>query len=758
MISRISFRTVLLLGAAVLAGCGTGEAIAPSNNPPASIVAVSDLSRSAVVGAPVAGGLTVQVADASGRPVQGASVAFAVTLGNGTTNPRIAITDARGQATTAWTLGTIVGGNEVTASVSGVTTVVKFEATGAAGAVASVALSSRNTRLLVGVDTARITASAVDAFGNPASPAPVFVSRDPSLVSVDNTGLIRALRRGSATYVVATAGGQADSALVTVLDVGQSICTNAATPVSLSVGQVVTGVAGTGFCVHATSAGAEYAIVPFFNANVPSATTRVEVLGQGVSPLSLADIAPAYDRAAPWPAGPVPDEAAESRRRTQERLESASRLAGARSWMSARRDVIGARASQLAVPALGDLMTLNANAFDFCDNADYRTGRVVAITDKAIVVADTANPAGGFTSDEYRSIGVTFDTLVDPVDRKAFGDPSDIDGNGRVIMFFTRAVNELTAANASSVYLGFYYQRDLFPKTGATGCAGSNAAEMFYLLVPDTAGVVNGNKRSKESVTSFTLGTVSHEYQHLINASRRMYVNKYGSVFEEKWLDEGLAHLAEDLNFWASSGRSPRNNIDVSLFADLRVTAAYNTFAKFNVTRYAQYLGRTEIQGPVGFDATDDDLYTRGAIWSFLRYAADRLGPGPDNAFIYKLVNDNATGLTNLQMALGADPAPWLRDWAISVFTDDNAAGVASQYTQPSYNLRSIITNGGTGLSYPLSTRTLTNNVSNGLTLAAYGVSFLRFSVASGQDALLSATSSGQPLPPTVQLAIVRVR
>jgi hypothetical protein len=42
--------------------------------------------------------------------------------------------------------------------------------------------------------------------------------------------------------------------------------------------------------------------------------------------------------------------------------------------------------------------------------------------------------------------------------------------------------------------------------------------------------------------------------------------------------------------------------------------------------------------------------------------------------------------------------------------------------------------------------------------LTGGGVSFLRFSVASGQDALLTVTSSGQLLPSTVQLAVVRVR
>jgi len=464
----------------------------------------------------------------------------------------------------------------------------------------------------------------------------------------------------------------------------------------------------------------------------------------------------------------------EARMRAQERREATLRVPALRlenrpargggllsaSSIVPRRDVVGAgAATTTTTPAVGDIVKLNANATDFCDNPDIRTGRVVAITDKAIVIADTANPTGGFTSDEYRSIGVTFDTLVDPTDRRMFGDPSDIDNNGRVIMFFTRAVNELTAANSSSLYLGFYYQRDLFPKTSAAGtCAGSNVGEMFYLLVPDPTGVVNGNVRDKADVISYTLGTVAHEYQHLINASRRMYVNKYGAVFEEKWLDEGLAHAAEDLNFWAASGLSPRSNVDNSLFANPRAASAYKTFMLFNQNRYKQYLGATETQAPIGVNDIDDDLFTRGAIWSFLRYSADRIGANAEPAFWFNLVNNNATGLANLTSALGTPAASWLRDWAISNYVDDNTTGSDARFVQPSFNFRSIMTNGGTAGSFPLATRALSTTGVSNVTLAAYGVAFLRFSVPSGQDALLSVTSLGQSLPSSVQLAIVRVR
>lgn len=767
MTFRVFKRCILGLAAtAVLAsiGCGGSEAVSPSTNPPAAIAALSDLNRTATVGTVVPSGLTVKVTDASGRPVAGVNVAFAVTGGNGSTNPRLAVTDANGQATTAWTLGTIAGPNQVTATVNGVSTQVTFQATGNAGAVTTISLSTASTRLLVGTDTSRLTAKALDSFGNSTDASLTFTVRDPSLVTIDNNGLIRALRRGSSTYIVASASGKTDSALVTVLATGQSICTGAATPVTLTVGQVVTDVSGNGFCVHGSADSAEYAIIPFFNAAVSSATIPVEVRPNGISPILFRTTA--FDRKpalTSFTTLPMPNDAAEMARREQERTESVARFAKASNWLSARRDLVRSNAAAAAVPtvpAIGDLLKFNTDANYFCDSLAYRYGRVVAVTDRAIVVADTSNPAGGFTGDEYKSLGVSFDTLVDPLDRKMFGDPSDIDNNGHVIMFFTSAVNKLTTQGApNGVYLGFFYARDLFPKEGPLGtCPGTNFGEMFYLLVPDPTGSVNGNIQRKPDVVSYTLGTVAHEYQHLINASRRLYVNKFGPVFEEHWLDEGLAHIAEDVNFWNSSKMTTRSNIAITKFKTANDTAAYNTFANFNIRRYTQYLGRTETQGPVGFDENDSDLYTRGAIWSFLRYAADRLFPTNEQPFWYGLVNNNSTGLTNLTTALGTAPGPLLRDWAISVFMDDNAPGVDPRFTQPSYNFRDILTAGGTGVPFPLVTRLLTDGRTSSVTLSAYSASYMRFSVLNGQEALLTATSGGQTLPSSVQLAVVRVR
>src|SRR5262249_59509401 len=139
-----------------------------------------------------------------------------------------------------------------------------------------------------------------------------------------------------------------------------------------------------------------------------------------------------------------------------------------------------------------------------------------------------------------------------------------------------------------------------------------------------------------------------------------------------------------------------------------------------NHSRYKTYLAKTELQGPIGFDAFDDDLQTRGAIWSFLRFAADHLPAGTENSFWYKLVNSTTSGVANLTNALGVAPYSLMRDWAISLYVDDNAAGVDPRFQQPSWNMRSVLTNGGVSLTYPLTTRTLhTNSSHSSVVLAA---------------------------------------
>jgi hypothetical protein len=274
---------------------------------------------------------------------------------------------------------------------------------------------------------------------------------------------------------------------------------------------------------------------------------------------------------------------------------------------------------------VGDLVRLNVNGEENCTNGIYHIARVVAIGEKSMIFADTLNPAGGFTSADYQRYAAKFDTLVYPLDEGAFGAPTDIDGNGRVGIIFTRAVNELTPAGSNAYVGGFTYSRDLFPKIGngrADACETSNQGEYFYALAPDPQGTINGNRRTTGFVDSATISVLAHELQHLINASRRLYINTLAEEFEDKWLDEGLAHIAEELLFYRESGTAPRTNLDVPKIQQRNaIVNAFNDDMIGNAGRYKSYLVATQSSSPY---ADDDELETRGAAWNWLRYLADQ--------------------------------------------------------------------------------------------------------------------------------------
>ena len=175
---------------------------------------------------------------------------------------------------------------------------------------------------------------------------------------------------------------------------------------------------------------------------------------------------------------------------------------------------------------------------------------------------------------------------------------------------------------------------------------------------------------------------------------------------------------------------------------------AFNEDAISNFSRLESYLGAPSSNSPF---ADNDDLATRGATWSFLRYAADHTG-SDDGTTWYQLVNSTTTGVANLQRVFGTDLTALARDWATSVFADD-VASTDARYQQPSWNLRSIFAALESTGAYPLSTVALG---ASPMTMSVDGGSaaYLRFAVSAGQ----TATVQFSTLPSNVQLTLVRTR
>jgi hypothetical protein len=751
-----------ILAAGVLLAAVACSEPDPAPTPPKALRPVTSTSLTGTVGQPVDGGITVHVVDYSERSVEGAKVGFSIINGDGSVSSRLVVTDGDGNAHTEWTLGQTAGSNEVVASIFGVDSTPHFLATGTPAAATGISITPRVVRIPTTAGGGSLAGRLADQYGNLLATNPTYTSRNPAIVTVNNSGSITATQtnpanRSGSTYIVVTAGRFTDSAKVYTLSTTDPPCTGITATAPLNVGDVqITGFSDNGICIPASAGEREYALVPFFDSPVPSAQTVLTVNADNVKATqfaSLGSVRPVDILSLSSQEAKASANRAEFDRRLRlaERREIPSRAAGARQWFSARSVPTGRRATlAAAVPTVGDQLQFNVNDKDFCSNPAMRTGHVVAVTNKAIVVADNANPAG-FTDAEYTSLGTTFDTLVYATDVTNFGAPTDIDTNGdRVILFFTHAVNELGQG-----FLGFAYSRDLLPKSGPLGsCPGSNEAEMLYIYVPDPSNTVG-------EVKTNAVATMGHEFQHIINNARRLYINTSAAPVEERWLNEGLSHIAEELLFYRSSGLAPRQNIgsQVSLAA---YQPAYFNFQRQNFNRYFRFTRTPGTQGPIGVNDDDDDLETRGAIWSFLRFAADQRSAGNEAVFWQSLENANSTGIQNLYDHIGEDTRLLVRDWAISNFMDDLVTTNA-KYTQPSWNLRQI-----PGFQPPIAlnllpqTQVTPTSASATVTLRSLSSEFVRFAVGTNQEAYVSATgfpaNTNTPLPRSVLLAIVRTK
>jgi hypothetical protein len=407
---------------------------------------------------------------------------------------------------------------------------------------------------------------------------------------------------------------------------------------------------------------------------------------------------------------------------------------------------IVARAGSLADTATVGVLrsTFNVSAADFCANPQWAPVRIAAVGTRSIILADTRIPVGVYTDSDYRSFASQFDNAIYPTVTDAFGEPLDVDANGRFIVLFTRAVNELTDDPTKRFTAGFVWARDLFPRTPRVllglsfpdNCPGSNEAEMTYMAIPDPAWPEN----IRNFIRRTTVSTIAHEFQHAINASRRIFV--YNTLPEEVWLNEALSHITEELMYYRASGLAPGQAIDrATLTSSPQRLDAVNGFQVVNLANFGTYLQAPEAGSPL---ARDDSVTgaTRGSAWNLLRYSADRRG-GDQTQLWYGLLNTDLAGTANLQQAVGSDILPWMRDWAVSLYASRGTPHAESRFRQASWNFASVLP--ALFDEFPLSLQPLANEVPVSTTVRAGSAAYLRFAVASGQVAEIDVRVTGEP-------------
>jgi len=529
--------------------------------------------------------------------------------------------------------------------------------------------------------------------------------------------------------------------------------------IELAVGQFaeLRGNAAALVCFQSSTVHASYVLVATSAATTGGGATSFRFEATGTTPAVLPPNPVSPEPALTPATGAEGGLSEDFRFHVRMREEAEQELAARAVQEAIRSSSPPAFAPAAAPPAVGALLTLNAQSASGqqCSNPINVVGRVMVVSNKAIVVADTANPSVGFTTEDYQSFATFFDAHISPLTEEHFGALTDIDGNERTILLFTKEVNRLTSSGSSSYIGGFFHPRDLL----MSGCATSNRGELLYLMVPDPTGSINSNPRSVNFVLGITASTMVHEQQHLINAARRQHVLQLSGNArnEETWLNEGLSHLAEELLFYRMAQRAPETNLSLTNIQNTGRVLELNAFQMANFQRFKEFLISPSSSSP--YHKTDD-LSNRGASWSFLRYVVDRQPVG-HSQFLRNLVSSSTVGISNLSGAIGGTStfAEWLADWSVAVYADDRVTNSSDRHKLWSWNTPTLIP-GASPANYPIQTYTLASGAAQTQLLAEGGSVYFRFGVDPGPVGRVKVTpiGGGQALPVTLRLTLLRTR
>lgn len=391
-----------------------------------------------------------------------------------------------------------------------------------------------------------------------------------------------------------------------------------------------------------------------------------------------------------------------------------------------------------ATPQVGDRRTFSV--YDRTQSFTTVTAEVKHVGDRAVLYQDVRAPSGGFGEADFRRFSDLFDDPIHETVVSVFGEPSDIDGNGRVIILFTPVVNQLTDPGATGFIAGFFYGLDL------TDANGSNRAEIFYSVVPDPLGQF-GNARTVSRILEVVPPVLAHEFQHMVHFNQRILMR--GAANQEAlWLSEALAHGAEHL-----VGEEFLRRGDAEGATDFLVS---------NYVRALLYLQDPGRAGAVTMHPPGR-LEDRGASWLFLNYVAAHHG---GDALLGRITRSTRTGSANVMAETGAAWPRLVDGWSTALYVDGlpglEGSALDPGYINPALELRQVFA--GLPGGYPLKPPVLSVGDLDRLdVLPASGASYLLLRTGSAPPATLNLRLSGgrgEALPASrnAQFTIVRVR
>jgi hypothetical protein len=332
-----------------------------------------------------------------------------------------------------------------------------------------------------------------------------------------------------------------------------------------------------------------------------------------------------------------------------------------------------------------------------------------------------------------------------------------VDGNGRVIVLFTPAVNRLAKKEdcvQRGYVTGYFYPIDQLERH-----ANSNRGEIFYAFVPDPNDKFSCT-HLEEDVVRLIQPAFLHEMQHLISFNQRVLAR--GGDLEEAWLNEGLSQMAEELGSRLFETRYPAplgRSTTTQLFPDSSASfIAPQMLNSYVYLYFALSYSMTSYDG-------NGSLENRGASWLFLRWLADQKG----ESILKRMVQTTRSGVANVEAVSGESFGELFGDFSLALFAD-SLPGVARPLTAPrlrfkSRNLRQLMAResviAGFDKPFPVTTYSLERD---GVLRAAMlpGTmmhAILRSKPGEGPLRLSFRTGAGQPFAASLgaQVSILRL-
>jgi hypothetical protein len=330
-------------------------------------------------------------------------------------------------------------------------------------------------------------------------------------------------------------------------------------------------------------------------------------------------------------------------------------------WRPSARSTISRSLVASAAPDIGSVRAFRVLSSEAPVSFKTVGAQLIYAGANVLFYMDTTVTPGAFTAAQIQAFGSLFDQTLYPIDTAAFGPPSDVDGNGHVIMLMSPVVNALTKKSdclTNGFIGGFFDDEDL---GGPALDPNSNHGEVFYSIAPDPNGLASCAHSAAD--VGFAVSAVfMHELQHLINFSQHVVV--HGSDSEFGWLDEGLSIVAEELGSLYYENKCPGTacRTDPSqVFPD----SSQGFIQDFLYDSYV-YALRPDTASVTLHSDSDDGFSWRGGDWLLVRWLGDQF----TNGVFRKLDQTGATGVANIEQATAQSFPTLFADFGLSLYTD----------------------------------------------------------------------------------------